>query len=192
MSIDKDTRRVLLGEIAGVHGIRGDVLVRSYTAEPGAIATYGPLSDKAGTKRYALKVVRVTDKGIVARIAGITDRTTAEKLRGTELYVERAKLPAAEASEYYHADLIGLRALDPDGTELGRIVAVQNFGAGDLLELQPIPAAPTEFIPFEDQWVPSVDLDSGTVVIRRPPESGGDEPEPNGEGDGDSNSDGDA
>jgi 16S rRNA processing protein RimM len=182
MTTDKDNRRVLLGEIAGVHGIRGDVLVRSYTAEPGAVASYGPLTDKAGTKRYVLKVVRVTDKGIVARIAGITDRTTAETLRGTELYVERAKLPEAAASEYYHADLIGLRAVDPDGTELGKIVAVQNFGAGDLLELQPLAAAPTEYIPFEDQWVPSVDLTAGTVVIRRPPESGGDEPDGEGEG----------
>lgn len=160
-------RRILVGEITGAHGIRGDVLVRSYTATPDAIAGYGPLSDASGKKSYSLRVVRVTDKGIVARVAGVEDRNGAEPLRGTKLYIERSKLPATGETEFYHADLIGLRAIAADGSALGKIVAVQNFGAGDLLELKPLEGE-TEFIPFEDRWVPSIDLDAGTLVINRP------------------------
>lgn len=171
MTKDEQTRRILLGEISGVHGIRGDILVRTYTETPEAIASYGPLADATGTKTFALKIVRVTDKGVVARIAGISDRTTAEALRGTKLFVARNQLPEAKASEYYHTDLIGLEALDEDGAHLGEIVSVQNFGAGDLLELKP-DAGATEFIPFEDQWVPHVDIAARTVTIKRPPLTG--------------------
>ena len=177
MSIDKRQRRILLGEITGVHGIRGDVLVRSFTAAPETIAAYGPLTDATGAKQFALGLIRVTSKGIVARIDGVRDRTTAETLRGTKLYIDRERLPEAAASEYYHADLIGLHAMAPDGTELGEIVAVQNFGAGDLVELKPADGSPTEFIPFENQWVPHVDIAAGTIVINRPPEGDDDEPD---------------
>lgn len=171
MTNDEQTRRVLLGEISGVHGIRGDILVRTYTATPEAIANYGPLTNATGAKAYSLTIVRVTDKGVVARIAGISDRTTAEALRGTKLFVARERLPEAPASEFYHADLIGLKALTEDGTQLGEIVSVQNFGAGDLLELKPLTGT-SEFIPFEDQWVPHVDLATGTLIIKRPPSTG--------------------
>lgn len=182
MTTNDKKDRVLLGEITGVHGIRGDLLVRSYTETPEAIASYGPLADASGARRFSLKVVRSTDKGIVARIEGITDRTAAEKLRGTKLFIERARLPETEASEFYHADLIGLKAVSEDGAHLGEIVSVQNFGAGDLLELKPESGA-TEFISFEDQWVPRVDLSAGLIVINRPvsdessEEEGGDEDE---------------
>ncbi|WP_024274993.1 ribosome maturation factor RimM [Hyphomicrobium sp. 802] len=160
-------RRILVGEITGAHGIRGDVLVRSYTETPDAIAAYGPLTDASGKKSYSLCVVRVTSKGIVARVAGVEDRNGAEPLRGTKLYIERSKLPATGETEFYHADLIGLRAVAADGSALGKIVSVQNFGAGDLLELKPLEGE-TEFIPFEDRWVPSVDLDAGMLIINRP------------------------
>ncbi|HVJ79260.1 MAG TPA: ribosome maturation factor RimM [Hyphomicrobium sp.] len=168
MTTNDKKDRVLLGEITGVHGIRGDLLVRSYTQAPEAIASYGPLADASGARHFSLKVVRSTDKGIVARIEGIADRTAAEKLRGTKLFVDRARLPETEAAEFYHADLIGLKAVSEDGAHLGEIVSVQNFGAGDLLELKPVSGAATEFIPFEDQWVPRVDLKSGLVVINQP------------------------
>ena len=118
---DKRQRRVLLGEISGAHGIRGDVLVRSFTAAPETIASYGPLIDATGAKQFSLGLIRVTSKGIVARIGGVSDRTTAETLRGTKLYIDRERLPEAAASEYYHADLIGLRA----------IVARRNGTRGD-------------------------------------------------------------
>ncbi|MFT3732657.1 MAG: ribosome maturation factor RimM [Hyphomicrobium sp.] len=175
--------RILVGEIGSAHGIRGDVLIRSFTETPDAIAAYGPLTDLNGSKSFSLRVVRVTDKGIVARIDGIPDRTAAERLRGTKLYIDRAKLPATSEKEFYHADLIGLRAIAPDGSVLGKIIAVQNFGAGDLLELKPLEGE-TEFIPFEDRWVPSVDLDAGFVIINRPTlteDDDGDGPEDDGE-----------
>jgi len=180
MPIDKQNNLVLLGEIAGAHGIRGDVLVRSFTALPESIADYGALTDATGSRRFSLAVVRVTDKGIIARIDGIADRNRAENLRGTKLYVERARLPAAAASEYYHADLIGLRAVTSSGAEFGRVVAVQNFGAGDLIEVQPTASSETEFIPFEDHWVPHVDLAGGTIVINRPNENEDDDPDRDG------------
>jgi 16S rRNA processing protein RimM len=160
-------RRIFVGEITGAHGIRGDVLVRSYTATPEAIAGYGPLTDSSGSKSFSLRVVRVTDKGIVARVAGVENRNAAEPLRGTKLYIDRSKLPPASGAEFYHADLIGLTAIAGDGSALGKIVSVQNFGAGDLIELKPIEGE-TEFIPFEDRWVPRVDLDAGHIVINRP------------------------
>jgi 16S rRNA processing protein RimM len=165
--------RILVGEISGVHGIRGDVLVRTYTELPEAITSYGPLTDANGAKSLSLRIVRVTSKGIVARVAGIDDRNAAERLRGTKLYVDRAKLPPTDEAEFYHADLLGLRAVAPDGSELGKIVAVQNFGAGDLLELKPAEGE-TEFIPFENRWVPRVDLQAGFVVIERPASSADD------------------
>jgi 16S rRNA processing protein RimM len=168
--------RVLLGQITGVHGIRGNVLIRSYTEAPEALASYGPLTDERGTRRFFLTVVRVTQKGIVARVDGIADRTGAETLRGTKLYVDRSQLPETDTSEYYHADLIGLKAVSEDGTRLGEIVSVQNFGAGDLLELKPESESATEFVPFESQWVPRVDLDAGIIIITRPEPS--DAPEP--------------
>jgi len=181
MRTDDKKKRVLLGEISGVHGIRGDILIRTYTESPAAIASYGPLSDASGNKTFAIKIVRTTDKGVVARVDGISDRTAAEGLRGTKLYVERAKLPETEASQFYHSDLIGLEAEAVDGTPLGKIVSIQNFGAGDLLELKPMSGSATEFIPFADQWVPRVDLDAGRVVINRPEPGDSDEDEDGGE-----------
>jgi 16S rRNA processing protein RimM len=164
--------RVLLGEITGVHGTRGDVVVRSFTAEPEGIAAYGPLTDASGAQEFQLHVVRVTSRGVVARIDGIADRTAAERLKGTKLYIERERLPRTDGSEFYHADLIGLKAVAPDGSDLGEIIGVQNFGAGDLLEFKPASGEPTEFIPFESQWVPDIDLAAGRIVIVRPPEDG--------------------
>lgn len=159
------TARVLLGEIAGVHGIRGDVLIHTYTADPQSIAAYGPLSNEAGTAVYEITVVRTTDKGVVAKITGIPDRTTAEKLRGTKLYVGRARLPEPDAAEFYHADLIGLHAIGTAGNPIGEVIAVQNYGAGDLLEIRRPGGKTTELIPFADAFVPAVDLAAGIVTV---------------------------
>ena len=160
--------RVLLGSFANAHGIRGEVQVRTFTGTPEAIASYGPLSDKAGTRTFKLKVVRVTDKGIIARVDGISDRNAAETLKGIDLYVDRAKLPVASDGEYYHADLIGLRAVSPDGDEIGKIIAVANFGASDLLEIQLKGGTATEYVPFTDACVPSVDLAAGVATVVMP------------------------
>src|SRR5918999_5656085 len=127
-------KRILLGHVAGAHGVRGEVLINSYTAAPEDIATYGRITDETGTRALAIMAVRVTAKGVVARIDGVKDRTAAEALKGMGLYVERDQLPETGPSEYYHADLIGLPAVAPDGTTIGQVVALHNYGAGDLLE----------------------------------------------------------
>jgi len=165
--IDK-TRRILLGRIAAPHGIRGDVVIESYTSEPQAIATYGPLESEDGTRRIEIRVVRVTPKGVIAHVAGVDDRTSAESLKGLSLYVERERLPAAAEGEYYRADLIGLAAEDRDGRKVGSVVAVENYGAGDILELRLEGRAKTELIPFSDAFVPVVDIAGGRVVVVLP------------------------
>ncbi|MGE0851692.1 MAG: ribosome maturation factor RimM [Hyphomicrobiaceae bacterium] len=168
MAAPSESKLILLGRIAGAHGIRGEVVIHAYTDPPDNIAAYGPLADAGGTRTFKLQGVRVTAKGVIARIAGIEDRTAAEALRGIELYVDRDRLPAAAEGEYYHADLIGLAAVDRDGARLGEIVAVQNYGAGDLLEIRRIGSSRTELIPFTDDYAPQVDLNAGRVVIILP------------------------
>lgn len=163
-----DKRLVLLGHVSAAHGLRGEVLVKSYTAEPAAIAGYGALVDEAGRRRFELKVVRVTDKGVIARVGGIGDRTAAELLKGTRLYALREQLPAAVEGEYYHADLVGLAAVSEGGEKIGEVVAVQNFGAGDLLEIRLEGSLKVELVPFTDASVPTVDVAAGRLVVRMP------------------------
>lgn len=162
------SRRILLGEISGAHGIRGELLVRSYAGEPQDIAAYGPLEDESGARTVTLSVVRVTPKGVIARVAGVDDRTAAEKLKGLKLYVERAKLPKANEDEFYHADLIGLQVTDPGGVEIGAIIGVPNYGAGDLLEVRLKDSKQTELIPLTKACVPSIDFDRGVAVVIMP------------------------
>ena len=165
---DPSDTRILLGRIAGAHGIQGEVIVHSYAGVAGDVAAYGPLSDKAGQRTFALKVVRVTTKGVIARIKGLVDRTAAEALKGTELYVARDRLPKPAADEFYHADLIGLAAFSPEGKRVGRVVTVQNFGAGDLIEIAIEGTVKTEFVRFADAFVPEVDLKAGRIVVIMP------------------------
>lgn len=160
--------RVLLGHVTGVHGIRGEIVVRSHTADPADIAAYGTLERADGRSLPALRVVRVSDKGVIARLEGVTDRTKAETFAGTELWVDRARLPVAVGEEFYHADLIGIAAVAPDGMVLGEVISIANFGAGDLLELKLASAASTEFIPFTRACVPKIDLAARRIVIVLP------------------------
>ena len=162
------SERILLGRIVAAHGIRGDVLVKSYAGAPEAIGSYGPLAGADPGRSFKLRVIRVTAKGVIARIAGVSDRNGAEALAGTDLYVARAQLPTAGENEFYHADLIGLPAVAPDGTELGRIVGVYNFGAGDLLDIALAGSRRTELIPFNNHCVPEIDLAQKRVVIVLP------------------------
>lgn len=186
--------RVLLGEVGGAHGIRGEVVIRSFTADPADIAAYGPLESEAGAPLPALTVVRVTPKGVICRFAGISDRTAVEKLRGKELWIARDRLPPPDAGDYYHADLIGLSAVSPKGEAIGTVVAVANFGAGDLLEIRRLPSTLTEFVPFTDAVVPEVDIAGGRAVVVMPvlvgepePGSGGDDIDGDGKGGEDRN-----
>lgn len=169
-------KRIVLAHVASAHGIKGDVVVRAHTGDPEALADYGPLTDASGQRQFEITNLRVTAKGVVVRFKGIADRTAAEALRGLELYVERAALPAAADGEYYHVDLVGLAAVSADGTVVGRVVAVQNFGAGEMLEIKRPDAKETEYVPFTDTFVPTVDIAGGRVTVIIPEMVG--EPEP--------------
>ena len=177
MTSKPQSRLILLGRIGAAHGIKGDVSIKTFTGAPEAIGSYGPLTDKAGIAAFKVKVVRVTPKGgIIARIQGVGDRNAAEALNGTDLYVERARLPKAKEGEYYHADLLGLKAVTPEGVEFGAIVAVENFGAGDLLEIRLNGVAQTEYVPFTNACVPEIDLANGRATVIMPVMTGEAEP----------------
>lgn len=155
---------VLLGVVIGAQGIRGEVKVKTFTEEPEAIGDYGPLQDAGATRTFELKVLRLS-KGdvVIARIKGVEDRDAAEALKGTELHVLRSALPRTGDGEFYHADLVGLTAM-MSGRVLGRVSAVHNFGAGDMLEVK-TDSGRSAMVPFTDDAVPVVDLDGGTVTV---------------------------
>jgi 16S rRNA processing protein RimM len=158
--------RICLGIITAPHGVKGLVRVKSFTAEPDAIAAYGPLEDEAG-RRLALSFIGAAKGVQLARIAGVEDRDAAERLKGVRLYLPRAALPATEDEEYYHADLLGLAAELPDGTRLGEVRAIYGFGAGDSIEIARPGAAPL-LVPFTRAAVPVVDLAHGRIVVDPP------------------------
>jgi len=156
-------KRILVGEIGRPHGVRGLVKLRSFTADPAAIASYGPLTDESGSRRFVLTLL---SEGL-ARIEGVTDRDAAQRLTGTRLYVERDQLPEPEEDEFYFADLIGLRAETAAGQALGTVRAVEEHGAGTFLVLD---GPPERLIPFTRACVPVVDLDGGRLVVEPPEE----------------------
>jgi 16S rRNA processing protein RimM len=167
MSAPKDSdERVLLGRISGAHGLKGEVKIATFTAEPEDVAAYGPLTSADGSATFEIASLRPTPgSAVIARLRGVADRNAAEALRGTELFVPRSVLPPADEDEYYHSDLVGLSAISPDGEPLGEIVTVQNFGAGDLLELRLSNGRQTLLIPFESAHVPKVDLEAKRITI---------------------------
>jgi 16S rRNA processing protein RimM len=158
--------RVLLGRITGAHGLKGEVKIATFTAEPEDVAAYGPLTSADGSTVFEIASLRhASGSAVVARLRGVADRNAAERLRGTDLFVSRASLPAADEDEFYHSDLTGLSAFSPDGEPLGEVVSVQNFGAGDMLELRQPGGRQTQLIPFENAYVPKVDLEAKRITI---------------------------
>jgi 16S rRNA processing protein RimM len=171
--------RVCVGQIAGAHGVRGLVRVKSFTEAPEAVTAYGPPTDESGRRVFRLELLS-RQKGVwLARIDGVKDRNAAEALRNTRLYVDRAALPPTGEDEFYHADLIGLPAQRPDGSPLGTVRAIHDFGAGDVIELTG-PDGRLITVPFTRAAVPVVDPAGGRLVVEPPEElsAGPDEPEP--------------
>jgi 16S rRNA processing protein RimM len=160
--------RVLLGEIGAAQGLRGEVRIRAYTEEPGGLMRYGPLDDEGGTRQIEIESVRATPKALIARIKGVTTREAAEALNRTKLYISRARLPERETDEWYHADLIGLAVVDRQGEPIGTVIAVLNFGAGDLIEIRPAAGGESLVVPFTDATVPEVDLVAGRLTLVPP------------------------
>ena len=154
--------------------MRGAVKLWTFTEDPLAVKRYGPLVTKDGARQFEVTHVREAKGHLVATLKGIATREEAERLNGVELYVAREKLPETGEDEYYHADLIGLAAVDAAGEPLGRVIAIHNFGAGDIIEIAP-PNGATMLLPFTNVVVPTVDLEGGRVVIELPDEIEGDE-----------------
>jgi 16S rRNA processing protein RimM len=148
--------------------VRGAVRIKSFTEEPEDVARYGPLTDETGVRRFELRLIGAAKDVVVARLSGIVDRNQAEALRGLRLYLPRSALPQTEDEEYYHADLIGLEAVLGDGTPVGQVRAIHDFGAGDTLELAR-PGAPALMVPFTRAVVPKVELAAGRLVLDPPP-----------------------
>jgi 16S rRNA processing protein RimM len=161
---ENDQDRVLLGEIGGAQGLKGELRIRSYTEVPGDIASYGPLEDESG-RHVEFESLRVAPKGVIARIKGVTTREQAEALNRTKLYVPRSRLPARQEEEWYHSDLIGLAAVDAQGEPLGTVIAVLNFGAGDLIEVRPAAGDENLIVPFTRDTVPEIDIEAGRLVL---------------------------
>jgi 16S rRNA processing protein RimM len=151
--------------------VRGEVKLKSYTADPLAIASYGALETEDGAQTFRIEGLRAAKDMLVARLAGVKDRVAAERLRNLELYVPRERLPPTADDEYYHGDLIGLAAVTRAGESIGTVVAFHNFGAGDLIELRLAGDDATVMLPFNTATVPTVDIAGGRVVIEPPVDS---------------------
>jgi 16S rRNA processing protein RimM len=158
--------RVCVGQIGAPHGVRGEVRLRSFTADPEAIAGYGPLETEDG-RILEIESLRPAKDHFVATLSGIGDRDAAEQLATLKLYVPRDRLPAlVETDEFYHADLIGLAVFNKAGEQLGTVLAIHNFGAGDLIEVRLAAGGKTELVPFNERNVPTVDIAAGRIVIQ--------------------------
>ncbi|MCK1620829.1 ribosome maturation factor RimM [Bradyrhizobium sp. 159] len=166
---------VCVARIGAAHGVRGAVKLWTFTEDPFAIRRYGPLLSKDGKRQFEVATAREAKDHLVATFTGVTTRDEAERLNGIELYVPRDKLPATDADEYYHTDLIGLAAVTTDGEALGRVLAIHNFGAGDIIEIAPLMGT-TLLLPFSNAVVPEVDIAGGRVVIALPQEIQGEDP----------------
>ena len=176
--------KVCLGVISGAHGIRGEVKIKAFGEDPLAIGAYGPLSGETGGTTVEIITVRPSKGGVIARIKGVGDRTQAEALKGLKLFVARSALPDAADDEYYHADLVGLKVELSNGKPMGKVIAVQDFGAGPMLEIRLSGPTKTEgkpeaktrakaentlLAPFTREIVPEVDLAGGRLVLDPPP-----------------------
>ena len=159
---------VQVAVIGAAHGIKGELRVKTFTGDPLALADYGPLHAKDG-RAFQILDIRPAGTVVVVRFKGVSDRNAAEALAGTELFVDRSMLPDdGEEDEFYHADLIGLRAIDAQGHEFGTVVAVQNFGAGDLLEIKIPDGSEAVLVPFTGTTVPTVDVAGGRIILDPP------------------------
>lgn len=159
---------VCVGAIAGAFGVHGEVRLKSFTADPYAVEEYAPLATEDGSKSFSIQILREIKNGFAAELSGVTTKEEADALRGTRLFAPRDRLPHLPDDEYYHADLIGVAVFDTGGGPLGKVHAVHNHGATDLLELQIPGSSRTVLLPFTMAAVPTVDLTAGRIVADPP------------------------
>lgn len=164
--------RICVARIGAAHGVRGEVKLWSFTEDPAAVAHYGPLETQDGTRCFEIEALRAAKDHFVARIAGVSDRDAAEKLRNIELYIPRARLPKIEETDtFYHADLVGLDAVTPAGARVGIVHALHNFGAGDIIEIAPAGGGDPLMLPFNETTVPKIDVAARQIVVMPPAET---------------------
>lgn len=157
-------RLVCVAAVAAAHGVRGALKLKCFTEEPANVGAYGPLVDEAGRGLFAVRVLGPTKGGVIVEAEGITDRDTADALRGLRLYVPRDRLPEPEPDAFYWEDLVGLEVRDCAGQAMGRVVAVHDFGAGEVLEYQGENGA-SGMVPFTLAAVPEIDLGAGRLIV---------------------------
>lgn len=162
---------ICIGAIAGAFGVSGEVRLKSFCSEPTDIGTYGPLSTEDGSRTFQIILTRPVSGGLGARIQGVNSKEQADALRGTSLYVSRDRLPSLPDDEFYHADLIGLSAYDTGGALIGKVSAIYNHGAGDIVEIATNRHKSALLLPFTTAIVPNVDLAAGRIVVNLPEET---------------------
>lgn len=160
--------KVCMGAIMGAFGVRGEVRLKSFSTEPGALGDYGPLTTEDGSREFRVKVTRAVKNGFAARLSGVNTKEQADALKGTKLFLPREALPDLPDDEFYHADLIGLEVLDTGGRKLGVVRAVHNHGSTDLLEIFGPGLKTTALLPFTNEAVPTVDLKAGRIIADPP------------------------
>jgi len=164
--LDRSARKVCLGIVLSPQGLEGAVKIRSYTAHPEDIASYGPVSDETGTRQFGVHVLQATKKDLVAKLSGINNRNAAEAIRGLELYVTRDALPEPDEEEFYYSDLIGLNVEILNGQLIGKVKSMDNFGAGDVMEVE-LKNGGSFLLPFTHSAVPVIDFADGRVVVNK-------------------------
>ncbi len=162
------TDKICVGAIAGAFGVHGDVRLKSFTADPLAVEEYAPLTTEDGSRSFDVEIIGEVKSGFAARLSGVMTKEQADALKGTRLFAPRDRLPSLPDDEYYHTDLIGLQVFDTGGAPLGKVQAVHNHGASDLLELQVPGSSRTVLLPFTLAAVPTIDLASGRIVADPP------------------------
>ncbi|WP_028712490.1 MULTISPECIES: ribosome maturation factor RimM [unclassified Paracoccus (in: a-proteobacteria)] len=160
--------RVCVGAIAGAFGVRGEVRLKSFTSQPNDIAAYAPLYTEDGSRSFTVRLTRPVTGGLGARLSGIETREQAEALKGVTLWADRDRLPALPDDEFYHADLIGLSVYDTGGALLGKVRAIYDHGAGDILEIHGAGRGQALLLPFTRAFVPTVDIAAGRIVADPP------------------------
>lgn len=160
--------RICVGAVAGAFGVRGEVRLKSFCAQAEDIASYGPLWTEDGSRSFVVTLTRPVSGGLAARLSGVSGKDAADALRGMQLFADRTALPALPDDEFYHADLIGLSVQDTGGVVLGRVLAVHDHGAGDLLEIAGPGIKSPILLPFTRANVPTVDIAAGRIVADPP------------------------
>ncbi|MFD2647816.1 ribosome maturation factor RimM [Devosia albogilva] len=178
--MSRSNKSILLGQIGAAHGIKGEVRIATHTAEPENIAGYGPLATNRAGLTVTITKVRRQKNVVIATLEGVSDRDTAERLNGVELYVDRDRLPDPDdEDDFYHADLIGLEARIDNGTVIGTVAAIHNHGAGDIIEVRDEQSGDSFLYPFTKAVVPEIKLADGylTIVVPLDAPEGEEEPD---------------